>query len=86
MAADQGHAPAQLSLGFCYDKGEGVPKNDVEAYKWFNLAAAQGLKHAAGYRDQTAAHMTPDQIAEAQRLSSAFVLRKEVAPQPAPRR
>ncbi|MGC2044473.1 MAG: SEL1-like repeat protein, partial [Pseudolabrys sp.] len=27
-------------LGLMYDKGHGVMKNDVLAYKWFNLAAA----------------------------------------------
>ena len=26
----------------CYSKGRGVTKDYVEAYKWFNLAAAKG--------------------------------------------
>jgi len=82
-AADQGDAYAQKNLGVCCAKGEGVAKNDVDAYKWFNLAAAQGFEGAADYRERIAADMTPDKIAEAQRLSSSFVPRKESAPLPA---
>jgi len=40
--AEQGDAKAQFSLGAMYDKGEGVAKNDVEAVKWYRLAAEQG--------------------------------------------
>jgi len=57
-----------------------VPKDAVEAYKWYNLASAQGdkdaanAKYAADVREQLAASMTPDQIAEAQKLSTEFQL------------
>jgi uncharacterized protein len=40
--ADQGDANAQGNLGFMYDGGEGVPEDDVEAVKWYRLAADQG--------------------------------------------
>jgi TPR repeat protein len=40
--AELGDAEAQLSLGFCYDKGEGVPQNYAEAEKWYRKAAEQG--------------------------------------------
>jgi TPR repeat protein len=46
-----------------------VPKDIVRAYMWFNLAAAQGLEGAEKYRDEVAQHMTPAQIAEAQKLA-----------------
>jgi hypothetical protein len=36
---------------------------------WFSLAAANGMDAAGKARDQLAAQMTPDQIAEAQRLA-----------------
>lgn len=36
---------------------------------WFNLAGAQGDKDAVSNRDYAATLMTPDQIAEAQRLA-----------------
>ena len=44
--ADQGDANAQFNLGVRYDNGEGVPQNNVEALKWYWLAANQGLANA----------------------------------------
>jgi TPR repeat protein len=41
-AAERGDAVAQYSLGFCYHKGEGMAKDDVEAVKWYRKAAEQG--------------------------------------------
>ena len=46
QAANQGDAAAQNSLGFMYANGEGVPKDDAEAVRWFRLAADQGLAEA----------------------------------------
>ena len=40
--AEQGNADAQVRLGVCYNKGEGVAKDFVEAVKWFRKAAEQG--------------------------------------------
>ncbi len=37
--AEQGDATAQFNLGVMYRTGRGVPQDDVEAYKWYNLAA-----------------------------------------------
>jgi len=42
MAADQGDAAAQLSVGGLYHNGWGVPQNYPEAMQWFRKAAAQG--------------------------------------------
>jgi hypothetical protein len=36
---------------------------------WFSLAAANGMDAAANARDRLEAQMTPDQIAEARRLT-----------------
>jgi TPR repeat protein len=52
-----------------YSMGWGVPKDHVLGYKWFNLAAAQGYHGAGQDRDFIAKVMTPDQIAEAQRMA-----------------
>ena len=66
-----------------YDNGQGVPQDYVEAYKWYSLAAAQGLAEEQGAspaitnRDAIARYMTPYQIAEAQQLSREFKPRKE---------
>lgn len=45
-AAEQGYALAQHYLGWCYDKGEGVLQNRVEAVKWYRKAAEQGHARA----------------------------------------
>ena len=71
-AAEQGYAAAQFNLALMYDEGEGVPKDDVQAYMWFNLAAAQEYEDAAEHRDKLAEKMTPGQVAEAQRLASRW--------------
>ena len=44
--ADAGKAYAQYNLGLIYAQGEGVPKNDAEAVKWYRKAAEQGLAYA----------------------------------------
>jgi len=46
LAAEAGHAEAQKNLGFLYVEGKGVPQDSVEAEKWFNKAAAQGIAGA----------------------------------------
>ena len=69
MAADQGDADAQSKLGVAYYAGHGVPKDFAEAHKWFNLSAAAGHPKAGETRDLVAKEMTPEQVAEAQRLA-----------------
>ena len=74
-AAERGFAPAQNQLGLCYSKGTGVAKDYVEAYKWLNLAAAKGDDRAGNARVNLAAaerFLTPEQIAEGQRLAREF--------------
>jgi uncharacterized protein len=44
--AEQGHAKSQFNLGWMYEKGQGVPKNDKTAMKWYKLAAKQGVAFA----------------------------------------
>jgi len=61
----------------CYG-GLGAAKDLVEAYKWFNLAAAHGIDIIAKGRDQLAAAMSPAMIREGERRASAFVERAEI--------
>lgn len=68
-AADQGYLPAQVLLGDTYATGRGVKQDYVQAHMWYNLAAAQGDRLAVQVRDDLAKRMTPDQIAEAQKLA-----------------
>ena len=46
LAAEQGDASDQTNLGFMYADGEGVPKDDAKALKWYRLAAEQGYASA----------------------------------------
>ena len=75
-AAEQGDADAQKNLGMMYAHGRGVPKDDVKAYMFFNLAAAQGDKDAEKYREQIGEKMTQEQIAEGQKLAREWLERK----------
>ena len=74
LAAEQAHARAQDNLGFMYENGQGVTRDYVQAHMWFNLTAAhlplgEERDMAVRNRDKAAKLMTPDQIAEAQRLA-----------------
>ena len=68
LAAEQGLAQAQNNLGIMYARGQGVSRDYVGAYMWFNLSAVQGNQQAAVNQNRTASLMTPEQLAEAQKL------------------
>ncbi len=67
--AERGKAVAQWSLGIMYERGRSVPQDYVQAYRWYTLAAAKGLKEAVKMRDLLEKRMTPAQLAEAQRMA-----------------
>ena len=69
LVAEQGDAVAQFNLGLMYAKGQGVAQNYIQAYMWETLAAAQGNENAAKGLEILGKKMSPDQIAEAQRLA-----------------
>ena len=76
-SAQQGEANAQYNLGANYANGNGVLENYIEAYKWISLASAQGNQVAKKWLITIEFRMAPEQIAEAQRLASEFVPRRE---------
>ena len=41
-ASERGYKNAQYNLGMCYEAGIGIPKDYVEAARWFRKAAEQG--------------------------------------------
>ena len=70
--AEQGYAGAQYNLGVMYMNGQGVPQDNVQAYVWISLAVSRAGNPNAWQLDalaQVAMAMTPEQIAEAQRLA-----------------
>jgi TPR repeat protein len=73
LAAEQGLADAQTNLGTMFYEGEGVIQDNVYAHMWWNIAASSGNKDAVKKRDIVAEMMTPDQIADAQKLARECV-------------
>lgn len=71
-AADRGNRGSMESLAESFHTGTGVPQDFVQAHMWANLAGARGSVRATKLRDELAAKMTPDQIAEAQRAASRW--------------
>jgi uncharacterized protein len=68
-AADAGDPGAQGTLGILYAFGQGVPRNDVEAYFWLDLAAAVKSENQAQYavnRQNVGARITADQLSDIQ--------------------
>jgi TPR repeat protein len=79
QAAEQNLAPAQSNLGVCYERGDGVAKYEVEAYKWDLLAAAQGdtkAKHNASLLELL---LSPEQIAEGSKQAQAWLEQRKQA-------
>jgi uncharacterized protein len=67
-AADQGNAVAQYNLGAMYAK----PQDYVQAHMWASLASRSTKEirdMAVGPLNFLASKMTPEQIAEAQKLA-----------------
>ncbi len=72
QAASKGHPRAQYNLGVMYAQGDGIVQNLIEAYIWFNLAAAQQMNGAAQARDMIAGSLTPDALMKAQERSTFY--------------
>ncbi len=72
LLAERGNEAAQANLGFMYAKGQGVPQDYVQAYRWYTLAASQGNDLAEKFKDYLEKSMTLDQLAEAQRLARGW--------------
>ena len=49
--AEMGDGPSQEALGWMYLRGQGVPQNFVEGYKWFLLAKYDRQNHADKYKE-----------------------------------
>ncbi len=60
-----------------YAQGQGVRQDFVQAHIQFSLAAAAGSEGAQKNRDMVANNMTPDQIAEAQRMAREWMAKHQ---------
>ena len=68
--AEQGDVVAQSHLGLMYATGEGVLQNNLRAYVWWSVAAAQGYERAKTNRDILVDRLTPEQLARGQDMST----------------
>lgn len=74
LSAEQGNVFAKLNLGILNERGTpGAPRDLVQSHMWYNLAAAQGHADAGQLRDDVAGNMTPQQVAEAQRMAQEWL-------------
>ena len=53
-----------------YANGRGVPQNNVRAYMWWSVAAAQGNENARANRDRIADELTPETLARGQDMAT----------------
>ncbi len=83
LAASQGDAEAQASLGLSYGSGRGVSRDFVTAHMWLTLASEQltGMMQTRTqrFRDTIAAGMTTTQLAEAQQLATDWKTNQPIA-------
>ena len=73
LASLNGGPDALFELGMLYATGRDGAADLVVAHKWFNLAASRGNPTALAYRIEVAREMSPEQIAEAQKLAREWI-------------
>lgn len=71
--AEQGVALAQHNLGVMYQQGLGVTQDLIEAYKWHNIALANGMEKSRDIMDLIVKLMTPIQIESARKLAREWM-------------
>jgi len=86
-AAYQGDAAAQFNLGMRYHRAgvwgvqQDATESKIEAYKWLQLAAAQGYKGSAEACHRVTLGMTHEEVAEGDRGAAAFITTKPTNPE-----
>jgi hypothetical protein len=75
QAAEAGHTLSMYFIGSALSDGIGVPKNEVQALMWLNIAASRKsfLRNSiAIHRDYVEKRLSRDEVAAAQKLSSSW--------------
>jgi TPR repeat protein len=75
-SAERGSAPSQEMLAGMYEVGEGVPRDLVQAHKWYDLAVRNyhpdngiAIEQASRNQERVAMMLTGDQLAEARKAA-----------------
>jgi len=79
-AAEVGVRDSQVNLAILYARGDGVPRDLEQSYKWFAIAANDGDKDAAVKRDEVFNALRPEQV-EAARAAVANWTAREISPE-----
>lgn len=53
--------------------GNGIPKDDIQAYAWFYLAKSNGANEAADALNDISRDLTIGQLTEAKELAAQFI-------------
>jgi TPR repeat protein len=69
-AAEAGEPESQYMMGRLYSLGDGVPRDFVQAWLWFDRAARKGHAEAAQARDALEGVLNPRQLAMARQLAA----------------
>jgi TPR repeat protein len=72
-AAEQGHADAQRNLALCYQNGDGIEVDLVQAFAWLQLAAVQKEELARLMIEQSGFVISADKEAEQARREAAVI-------------
>ena len=72
VLAGQGDADAQLILGDMYAQGQGVAEDNVQAYKWYEIASRNGASNAPAARDALKNKMSAEEVKKAQQLAQEW--------------
>ncbi len=72
-AAHQGDIKSQRRLAHMYAVGQGVAQDAVQAYMWFKVAAESGDRSALRSLQLLAVDMTPEVIAQGEKLTTAWL-------------
>ena len=85
LAANQGLGGAQFDLGYCYEKGNGVKQDRMEAYKWYRLGSKKNGLLGTMKLDPLILKMSQEQIQQRERRVKDFTphrTAKEELPDP----
>ena len=77
--AEYGIKDSQFNVAILFARGLGTAQDLIQSYKWFSAAADLGDEDAAKKREEIAAKLSPEQLAEAKSAAQAF---KPKAPDP----
>ncbi|MDO4184442.1 MAG: tetratricopeptide repeat protein [Rhodospirillales bacterium] len=74
-AANQGHVPSMIWLGDILSAGVNYPKNEVDAYVWYNVASVYDAASAAEKRDALEKRLKIEVLLQAQAKAEGFKIR-----------